>query len=161
MPNLVPPLTSVEMVQKYHGRLKAIDPHVTYFMTLYLHPSLTPEEITKAARSGIITGVKSYPRGVTTNSDGGIESYEAYYPIFEAMQKENLILHLHGEVPSNPESNVCVLNAEELFLKHLKKLHQAFPRLRIILEHVTTKTAVELVRNYQIHTAQHRLTAAG
>ena len=46
-------------------------------------------------------GVKSYPRGVTTNSDGGIESYESYYPVFEAMQEVGMVLNLHGEIPSD------------------------------------------------------------
>jgi len=86
-------------------------------MTLYLSPQLTLEEIRKASSAGIvgkyyqyqskvqdaneITGVKSYPKGVTTNSDGGIESYETYYPIFEAMQDVDMVLNLHGEVPSD------------------------------------------------------------
>jgi dihydroorotase len=74
-------------------------------MTLYLVPSLTPAEIHAAAAAGI-TGVKSYPRGVTTNSDDGIESYTVYYPVFEAMQETGMVLNLHGEVPSDP-SNVC------------------------------------------------------
>lgn len=70
-------------------------------MTLYLSPDLTPDEIRKAKKAGIV-GVKSYPRGVTTNSDGGIESYEMYYPVFGAMQDVDMVLNLHGEVPSDP-----------------------------------------------------------
>lgn len=86
-------------------------------MTLYLSPELTPDEIRKAKNAGIVgtfssyrgtedvlnrlIGVKSYPRGVTTNSDGGIESYEAYYPVFEAMQEADMVLNLHGEIHSN------------------------------------------------------------
>ena len=86
-------------------------------MTLYLSPGLTPDEVRKAKSAGIVgssslrtefrssphvdLGVKSYPRGVTTNSDGGIESYEAYYPVFEAMQEVDMVLNLHGEVPSD------------------------------------------------------------
>jgi dihydroorotase len=69
-------------------------------MTLYLSPELTPDEIRKAHAAGIV-GVKSYPRGVTTNSDGGIESYEVYYPVFEAMQEVDMVLNLHGEIPSD------------------------------------------------------------
>lgn len=72
-------------------------------MTLYLSPTLTPDEIRKAHQAGI-TGVKSYPKGVTTNSDGGIESYEIYYPVFEAMQQVGMVLNLHGEIPSDPSS---------------------------------------------------------
>lgn len=89
--------------------------------------------------------MKSYPRGVTTNSDGGTESYEAYYPIFEAMQEEDMVLNLHGEIPSNASTNTHVLNAEPRFLPHLKSLHVKFPRLRIVLEHATTRAAVETV----------------
>jgi dihydroorotase len=86
-------------------------------MTLYLSPELTPDEIRKAKEAGIVgtfsslswernvlnrlKGVKSYPRGVTTNSDGGIESYEAYYQVFEAMQEVDMVLNLHGEVHSD------------------------------------------------------------
>ena len=51
-----------------------------------------------------LLGVKSYPRGVTTNSDGGIESYEVYYPVFEAMEQEDLVLNLHGEIPSDADA---------------------------------------------------------
>ena len=71
-------------------------------MTLYLHPSITPAEIQTASKAGI-RGVKSYPRGVTTNSDGGIENYEDYYPVFAEMEKAGMVLNLHGEVPSDSE----------------------------------------------------------
>jgi dihydroorotase len=90
--------------------------------------------------------VKSYPRGVTTNSDGGIESYETYYPVFKAMEEEDMVLNLHGEIPSDPITNTHVLNAEPLFLPHLYKLHSTFPRLRIVLEHATTRSAVDAVK---------------
>ncbi|THH33605.1 hypothetical protein EUX98_g599 [Antrodiella citrinella] len=149
MPNLTPPIKNTEEALLYKAQLQAIDPVVEYLMTLYLSPELTPNEIRKAKRAGIV-GVKSYPRGVTTNSDGGIESYEAYYPIFRAMEEEDMVLNLHGEIPSapsDPTSNICVLNAEPSFLPHLIKLHAAFPKLRIVLEHATTRAAVECVKN--------------
>lgn len=72
-------------------------------MTLYLNPDLTIKEIEDAAASGIIVGVKSYPKGVTTNSDSGIQDYQDYYEIFAAMQRLGLVLNLHGEIPSNSE----------------------------------------------------------
>lgn len=100
-PNLKPPITSVSTALEYQKFLEEIDPSVTYLMTLYLSPDLTPDEIRKAAKAGIV-GVKSYPRGVTTNSDSGIENYEMYYPVFEAMQEVDMVLNLHGEVPSDP-----------------------------------------------------------
>jgi len=146
MPNLKPPITSTEQALAYKKELEALDPNVEYLMTLYLSPELTPEEIRKASKAGIV-GVKSYPRGVTTNSDGGIESYEPYYPVFEAMQEVGMVLNLHGEIPSNPITNTCVLNAEPQFLPHLVSLHTRFPKLRIVLEHATTRAAVEAVKS--------------
>ncbi|KAJ6510084.1 hypothetical protein C8R47DRAFT_964443 [Mycena vitilis] len=145
MPNLKPPITTTAQALKYKADLEAIDPTVEYLMTLYLSPDLTPEEIITAKEAGII-GVKSYPRGVTTNSDGGIESYEMYYPVFEAMQRVDMVLNLHGEVPSDPTTNTHILNAEPHFLPHLHSLHNAFPRLRIVLEHATTRAAISAVK---------------
>ena len=84
---------------------------------------------------------------MTTNSEGGIESYEAYYPVFEAMQEVGMVLNLHGEVPSDASTNTCVLNAEPAFLPHLRKLHAQFPKLRIVLEHATTRAAVDCVKS--------------
>jgi len=146
MPNLKPPITSTEQALEYKTDLQRIDPDVQYLMTLYLSPELTPDEIRKAKKAGIV-GVKSYPRGVTTNSDGGIESYETYYPVFEAMQDVDMVLNLHGEVPSDAATNIHVLNAEPSFLPHLFKLHTTFPKLRIVLEHATTRAAVEAVKS--------------
>ncbi|KAJ9088823.1 dihydroorotase, variant 2 [Entomophthora muscae] len=134
MPNLQPPIKTTDDALQYK-----------YIMSLYLSPELTPEEIRKAAKAGIV-GVKSYPRGVTTNSDSGIESYEAYYPVFEAMQEVGMVLNLHGEIPSDHDNGICVLNAEEKFLVHLTKLHTRFPKLRMVLEHATTQAAVERVK---------------
>lgn len=111
MPNTAPPLTSVDQCMAYLDELEAHDPHVELIGTLYLHPSLTRDEIRKAAATRSrrnssrprIMGIKSYPRGVTTNSEGGIESYEAYYEVFDEMEKQGMVLNLHGEVPSSEE----------------------------------------------------------
>ncbi|KAJ7507489.1 hypothetical protein B0H11DRAFT_1967337 [Mycena galericulata] len=145
MPNLKPPITTTAQALAYKAELEAIDPTVEYLMTLYLSPDLTPEEVVKAKEAGIV-GVKSYPRGVTTNSDGGIESYEIYYPVFETMQRVDMVLNLHGEVPSDPTTNTHVLNAEPHFLPHLHSLHKTFPKLRIVLEHATTRAAISAVK---------------
>lgn len=103
MPNLVPPITTTDQALEYKKQLESLSPETEFLMTLYLNPALTVEEIHKAAKAGI-KGVKSYPRGVTTNSAAGIESYTIYYPIFEAMQEVGMILNLHGEIPSDPTS---------------------------------------------------------
>lgn len=114
-------------------------------MSLYLHPSITPETIKQAKQSGCIYGVKSYPAGVTTNSASGVVNYEQFYPVFKAMEEEDLVLNLHGEAP--PAEDITVLNAEEAFIPTLLDLHQKFPRLRIVLEHCTTAAAVEAVKH--------------
>lgn len=126
-------------------------------MTLYLHSSITPATIAEAAAAGI-SGVKVYPQGVTTNSDRGVLDLESYYPVFAAMQEHDLVLNLHGEVPSTPVAEfavrshepdgvVTVLNAEQRFLPVLRKLHTAFPNLRIVLEHCSTREALQVVRD--------------
>lgn len=147
-PNLVPPITTTAMALEYKSMLESLEPNVTFLMTLYLTPELTPAEIRRAHEAGIV-GVKSYPRGVTTNSNDGVqvESYDVYYPVFEEMEKCGMVLNLHGECPSDAEKDITILNAEPAFLPILKKLHERFPRLRIVLEHATTKNAVEMVKS--------------
>ncbi|KAJ3084168.1 dihydroorotase [Rhizoclosmatium globosum] len=146
MPNLKPPISTADQAVAYRSQLQALAPNVTFLMSLYLNPALTPAEIRKAKKAGVV-GVKSYPRGVTTNSEGGIESYTVYYDVFKAMEEEDMVLNLHGEIPSDPDNDICVLNAEERFLSHLKQLHKDFPKLRIVLEHATTKAAVDAVKS--------------
>ncbi|KAJ5901525.1 dihydroorotase [Penicillium taxi] len=143
MPNLVPPITTVDRALDYQKRLQAIEPNVNYLMSLYLHETITPETIIDAKKRGI-TGVKSYPAGVTTNSSSGVVDYDQFYPVFAEMERQDLILNLHGECPSI--GDVTVLSAEERFLPTLLDLHAKFPKLRIILEHCTTAAAVEAVK---------------
>ncbi|KAI1846015.1 hypothetical protein JX265_000939 [Neoarthrinium moseri] len=145
MPNLVPPVTTVAAALAYKERLQNIDPSVTYLMTLYLHESITPEVVKEAKKAGI-SGIKSYPAGVTTNSSSGVISYEPFFPVFKAMEEEGLVLNLHGEVPSD-RKGITVLNAEASFLPTLQDLHRRFPKLRIVLEHCTTADAVAAVRS--------------
>ena len=111
-------------------------------MSLYLHPSITPETIVEAKRAGI-RGVKSYPAGVTTNSSSGVVDYASFFPVFAEMERQDMILNLHGESPSG--GNVTVLNAEETFLPTFLGLHKRFPKLRIVLEHCTTAAAIQAV----------------
>jgi len=119
---------------------------VTFLMSLYLHPDITPDTVVEAKKAGI-TGIKSYPHGVTTHSDHGVMSYEQFYPVFEAMERQDMILNLHGELPPSAGKDVTVLNAEEAFLPTLLDLHRRFPRLRIILEHCTSAAAIKAVQS--------------
>ncbi|KAJ9209533.1 hypothetical protein DTO166G4_8885 [Paecilomyces variotii] len=143
MPNLVPPVTTVQQALDYRKRLEAIEPKVKYLMSLYLHESITPETIVEAKQRGV-TNVKSYPAGVTTNSSSGVVDYTSFYPVFAEMERQGLILNLHGELPS--KGDITVMSAEERFLPTLFELHAKFPKLRIILEHLTTAAAVEAVK---------------
>jgi dihydroorotase len=145
MPNLVPPITTIEHCLSYQQSLQALAPNVTFLMSLYLHPSITPDTIREAKKAGI-TGVKSYPAGVTTNSASGVFNYEIFYPVFAAMEEEDMVLNLHGEVPPTHSPDTTVLNAEESFLPTFFLLHAKFPTLRIVLEHCTTAAALDAVR---------------
>ncbi|CUM66306.1 uncharacterized protein PRCAT00003968001 [Priceomyces carsonii] len=149
MPNLVPPITTLDRVIEYRSQLQKLAPKTTFLMSFYLCKELTPELVEKAAQQGAIKGIKCYPAGVTTNSSAGVDpnDFTDFYPIFETMQKNNLILNLHGEKPSTQDSaeDIHILNAEPKFLPALEKLHKDFPDLRIVLEHCTTKDAIDMV----------------
>ncbi|KAL2048833.1 hypothetical protein ABVK25_010891 [Lepraria finkii] len=147
MPNLVPPITTVEMALEYQSKLQALEPNVTFLMSLFLCPALTPDVIIEAKKAGI-KGVKSYPAGVTTNSATGVLDYKSFYPVIAEIQKQGLILNLHGECPSSSSDEITILNAEEAFLPTLGMLHRDFPDLKIVLEHCTTEKAIEAVKSY-------------
>ena len=132
MPNLVPPLTTGSAVLAYKQRLLDQDPSVNYLMTLYLHQSISPAVIRGAKAQGIV-GVKSYPAGVTTNSDTGVISYDQFYPVFSAMEQCGIVLNLHGECPSDHKNDITILNAESSFLPTLKTLHTKFPKVHSLL----------------------------
>ncbi|KAI4128824.1 MAG: hypothetical protein LQ338_002524 [Usnochroma carphineum] len=141
MPNLQPPITQVSQAISYHEELSRLAPDVKFLMSLYLHPSINADVIAEAARSEIIYGVKLYPAGVTTNSQDGVLDIVQYYPVFDAMQTHDLVLNIHGETP-----DIAVLDAEAAFMPQLHKIHAAFPALRIVLEHVSTREGLEAVR---------------
>lgn len=145
MPNTTPPVAGTSQALAYRQDLRALAPDIDFRMTLYLTPALTADEIRRAAAAGV-AGVKVYPRGVTTNSNSGIADLLAMASALEAMQGAGLVLELHGEQPAAPGSDVCVLDAEARFLPVLRALHARYPRLRMVLEHVTTAAAVEAVR---------------
>ncbi|KAK1831641.1 putative dihydroorotase [Podospora conica] len=148
MPNLAPrPVVSVDEALEYKRQLEAIDPSITYLMSLYLHSSITPDEIRKAKKAGI-AGVKAYPKGATTNSEWGVLSFDPFHDVLQTMEAEGIVLNLHGEVPSSPADGVTVMNAESKFLPTLRDLVAKFPNLKIVLEHCTTADAVETVRSF-------------
>lgn len=142
----MPPITTVNHALNYRKYLQKLEPNVNFLMSLYLHPNISPETVKEAKEKGI-TGIKSYPAGVTTHSEHGVLSYEAFYPVFEEMERQDMVLNLHGELPPSAGEDITVLNAEEAFLPTLLDLHRRFPKLRIILEHCTSAAAIEAVKS--------------
>ena len=147
MPNLKPPVTTVAAASEYRQRILAALPSGVAFeplMTLYLTDNTSPDEIRRAADSGFVHAVKYYPAGATTNSDSGVTDLKHARAALEAMQNADLPLLLHGEVT---DSEVDIFDREAVFIeRHLEPLVQDFPALRMVLEHVTTRDAVEFVR---------------
>jgi dihydroorotase len=146
MPNLAPPVTSVQMAEAYRGRILAALPAGSGFeplMTLYLTDNTAPVEIVRAKASRRVHAVKYYPAGATTNSASGVTRIERCFPVLEAMEKAGLPLLLHGEV-TDPE--VDVFDREQVFIDTvLPQITRRFSSLRLVLEHVTTREAVEYV----------------
>ncbi len=146
MPNLRPPVVTVADAAAYRERLLAAIPQGVAFeplMTLYLTDNTTPEEISRAKASGFIHAVKYYPSGATTNSDAGVTDLAKAYKAIAAMEEVGLPLLLHGEVT---DAEVDVFDREAVFIeRHLVRLMRDFPRLKIVLEHITTRQAAEFV----------------
>jgi dihydroorotase len=147
MPNLKPPITTVEQALAYRERILAQVPKGHTFqplMTLYLTDHTTIETIEEAKKSEHIIGCKLYPAGVTTHSDAGVTQLENIYPILEAMEKYDLPLLIHGEVNTH---EVDIFEREKVFLdQQLTPILMRFPKLRIVLEHISTKDAVSYVK---------------
>ncbi len=144
MPNLQPALTTPESLISYRHRITAALGSLTHFtpyMTLYLNETVTPEDLISAANHPYILGAKLYPAGATTNSEQGVQSIRALYPLFEVMQTHDLVLQVHGEVTHGD-----IFDREAMFIdSHLAPLVRDFPKLRIVLEHISTRAAVEFV----------------
>jgi len=146
MPNLKPPVRSVADAAAYRDRIMAAIPPGQQFeplMTLYLTDNTSPEEIIAAKASPFIKAVKYYPAGATTNSDFGVTDIRRCDRVFEAMQAVDLPLLLHGEVT---EGHIDIFDREKVFIeKYLIPLTARFPKLRVVLEHITTSDAVKFV----------------
>lgn len=144
MPNLKPPLTSLSLIEEYRKRILAAVPAGCLFnpyMTFYLNEHVSVEELNQAAKIPYILGAKFYPAGATTNSEAGAKSLKELYPLFEVLQANNLVLQIHGEVTHSD-----IFEREALFIdEYLTPLVANFPKLRIVLEHISTKIAVDYV----------------
>lgn len=146
MPNLRPPVTTLEQAQAYRARILAALPAGAIFeplMTLYLTDNTAAQEIRRARESGVIHAVKLYPAGATTNSDAGMTDIRKAYPALEEMQRCGMPLLVHGEAT---DPAVDVFDREAVFIERvLQPLLRDLPQLRVVFEHITTRNAVQFV----------------
>jgi dihydroorotase len=146
MPNLRPPVTTTQQALHYRDRILGALPEGSSFeplMTLYLTDDTPVDEIVRAKVSGRVFGVKLYPAGATTNSDSGVTRLSRCFHALERMQEVGMPLLVHGET-TDPE--VDVFDREQAFLEEtLGPTLERFPALKVVLEHVTTREAVQFV----------------
>ncbi|MFO7995459.1 MAG: dihydroorotase [Marinobacter sp.] len=148
MPNLVPPVTDAAQAMAYRGRiLDAAGGHrFEPLMTLYLTEATTPEQIREAKAAGVVAA-KLYPAGATTNSASGVTDIRKIYPVLDAMSNCGMLLLVHGEVT---DQDIDIFDREKIFLERvLAPTLEAFPALRVVLEHITTADSAEFVRNHE------------
>ena len=145
MPNLKPPVTTAEQALAYKQRILAAVPQGMSFeplMTLYLTDNLPPDEVARAKAAGVVA-LKLYPAGATTNSDAGVTDIRKTYQTLEAMQREGVLLLVHGEVTS---PDIDLFDREAVFIdQQLAPLRKDFPELKIVMEHITTREAAQYV----------------
>jgi dihydroorotase len=147
MPNLVPPVVTGSQASAYRDRIAAALPgqDFTPLMTLYLTEETDPADVVAAHAAGIIAAVKLYPAGATTNSASGVRDFDKMRPVFEAMAEAGVPLCVHGEVT---EAEIDIFDREAVFIDRvLDPIRRATPGLRVIMEHVTTRDAVEYVKS--------------
>ncbi len=146
MPNLVPPVTSVEAAAAYRERIaKAAGPDFTPLMTCYLTDDASADELEHGHREGTWIAAKLYPAGATTNSASGVTDIRNIYPALERMQRIGMVLCVHGEVT---DPDVDLFDREAVFIERvLAPLTRDLPQLKIVFEHITTRDAAEFVRD--------------
>lgn len=145
MPNLVPPVINAELAKSYYDRIMASSPseHFKPLMVLYLTDNTSAQDIIDAKESGIVYAAKLYPSGATTNSSSGVTDVANLTDVFAAMQSVGMPLLIHGEVTTD---DIDIFDREQVFIDTiLAPLVANYPDLRVVLEHITTKNAVDFV----------------
>jgi len=147
MPNLVPPVVTALDAEGYRERILAALPVGASFeplMTLYLTERTDPADVRAAAASGLVTAVKLYPAGATTNSASGVRNFDSVRGVLETMAEIGLPLCVHGEVT---DPDIDIFDREAVFIERvLDPIRAATPGLRVVMEHITTSDAVEYLR---------------
>lgn len=148
MPNLVTPVRTVKEAGVYRNQILSYLPEGSGFqpqMTLYLTAEIPVSEIKKAFQSGFISAIKLYPAGATTNSSAGVRSWKEIVPVLEELQDCGMPLSIHGEVT---DPDVDIFDREKVFIDTtLSEIVRAFPGLRIVLEHLTTREGVQFIES--------------
>lgn len=148
MPNLTSPIINVEMAAQYYQRILAHIPQSQIFrplMTLYLTEQTSETTLRAAKQSEYIVACKLYPAGATTHSAAGVKNIESIYSLLATMEEIDLPLLVHGEVV---DSEVDIFIREQKFIdQYLALIIQKFPKLRIVLEHISTRYAVDFVKS--------------
>src|SRR5690349_1392642 len=146
MPNLKPPVTTTALALHYRDRILGELPAGAWFeplMTLYLTDDTPPEEIARAKLSGHVHGVKLYPAGATTHSDAGVTRISRCFHTLEKMEEVGMPLLVHGE---STDPMIDVFDREKAFIEEiLGPLMERFSQLKLVLEHITTRDAVQFV----------------
>ncbi|EEV0640074.1 dihydroorotase [Escherichia coli] len=148
MPNLAPPVTTVEATVAYRQRILDAVPaghNFTPLMTCYLTDSLDPNELERGFNEGVFTAAKLYPANATTNSSHGVTSIDAIMPVLERMEKIGMPLLVHGEVT---HADIDIFDREARFIESvMEPLRQRLTALKVVFEHITTKDAADYVRD--------------
>ena len=148
MPNLVPPVVTGMQASAYRQRILAALPvgmAFTPLMTLYMTEDTDPKDVKAAAQAGIVTAVKLYPAGATTNSASGVRNFDKIRGVLDAMAEIGLTLCVHGEVT---DSDIDIFDREAVFIERvLDPIRRATPGLRVVMEHITTREGIDYVRS--------------
>ncbi len=147
MPNTVPPIVTVNDVNRYRDEILKVTEGFEPLMTFKILPDSDPGIISELKQNKVIAG-KYYPAGATTNSEDGITDWKIMKPVLKEMEKHAMVLSIHGEVPDS-----FLLNRERDFLPILDEIHRTFPKLRIVMEHVSCKESIDYINSAHDHVA--------
>lgn len=141
MPNTLPPVATPEGLVAYRDEIRGAAPGLEPLMTFKLLPTMDPNAVPALKEAGAVAA-KYYPAGATTNAEDGIRNPQEAYDLFSALQEAGLVLCVHAEDPDAP-----VFEREEAFLPHIRRIAREFPRLKIVVEHLSSRAAAEAVKD--------------
>lgn len=151
MPNLVPPVVTVNDAKAYRKRIldaKPVGHDFQPLMTLYLTEETDADDVVEGFKMGDVTACKLYPAGATTNSASGVKDFNKIMPVLERMAEIGMPMCVHGEVT---DTDIDIFDREAVFIDRvLEPLRKKVPTLKVVMEHVTTKNGVDYVRSNEV-----------